>query len=100
VTNPLKRYFGRARPEKSSLGPRFFDLRSRLKNCAFPSGDSAQASAMMMILALHHSQSAWLIMIIPTMLARIYFGAHWLGDTIAGAIIGMIISYSITSQVL
>ena len=30
----------------------------------------------------------WLLLALDTVLARSYFGYHWLGDTIAGAVVG------------
>lgn len=32
---------------------------------------------------------AWLLLIPYTMLGRVYFGAHWFGDTVGGAAIGI-----------
>lgn len=92
ITNPLKHWVGRARPEPLSA-PRALKLRKLVNNPAFPSGDSAQAGCIVALLMLAGpmpwSQSAAFLPLAPLcMLSRVYFGAHWWGDTVAGVAIG------------
>lgn len=46
------------------------------------------AVSLYLLWATPHSRPAVLLLIPATMFARIYFGAHWLGDTIAGGAVG------------
>ncbi len=92
ITDPLKHWLARERP--LPLGkPRRVRIRSLVKNPAFPSGDSAQAGMIALLLVFNGPCDDWrrwlfLLLAPPCMFARVYFGAHWIGDTLAGVIIG------------
>jgi undecaprenyl-diphosphatase len=88
----MKLYFSRERPEQLTAKRRV-RIRKLVKNPSFPSGDSAQAAVIAFLLwancgADDWRRYLWLGMIPSCMFARVYFGAHWIGDTIAGAAIG------------
>jgi membrane-associated phospholipid phosphatase len=92
VTAPLKYWVGRDRPDPPEA-PRALKLRKLVKNPAFPSGDSAQAGAVAVMLVLLGPlvwplNLLWLALVPLCMFSRVYFGAHWWGDTVAGAAIG------------
>ncbi|MCC6573134.1 MAG: phosphatase PAP2 family protein [Planctomycetes bacterium] len=92
ITQALKHTIGRDRPAPL-LARRRVKLRSLVKNPSFPSGDSAQAGVVSFLVMWHgpfQDDRAYLFLIpLPLcMFARIYFGAHWIGDTLAGAAIG------------
>lgn len=92
ITGPLKHWIGRERPAPLEA-PRAFKLRKLVNNPSFPSGDSAQAGAIVTLLIvlgpLPWPHSLVFLPLVPLcMLARVYYGAHWIGDTIAGAAIG------------
>ena len=36
---------------------------------------------------------------IPTMFGRVYYGAHWIGDTFGGVLIGFAVSLLLTQHV-
>lgn len=60
---------------------------------SFPSGHSAQAAVLAIMLALSFPAARWLRLAAPLyvllmMLSRTYLSAHWLSDTIAGALLG------------
>lgn len=98
ITNPLKHLIGRARPEPLEA-PRALKLRKLVNNPAFPSGDSAQAGTVVVLLMLlgplDWPASATFLPLIPlTMFSRVYFGAHWWGDTAAGALIGAAVAFA------
>lgn len=64
-------------------------MRRLESNNAMPSGDSAQAAAACSTLAAH--SSVWLLVAVPAvMLGRVYYSCHWIGDTVAGAGLGLV----------
>lgn len=92
ITNPLKHLIARPRPEPLE-SPRALKLRKLVNNPAFPSGDSAQAGCIVALLMLagplDWPASLTFLPLAPLcMLSRVYFGAHWWGDTVAGVAIG------------
>jgi membrane-associated phospholipid phosphatase len=90
VTGPLKHFFRRERPAPLAA-LRTFKLRKLVNNPSFPSGDSAQAGALVTLVILF-GPWPWTLFALPLvplcMFSRVYFGAHWFGDTVAGVAIG------------
>ncbi|KAK8817529.1 hypothetical protein WA538_004251, partial [Blastocystis sp. DL] len=96
ITEPLKYVVQRSRPRKQSIADRLFSVRDDVSNPAFPSGDSAQAAVFSGIL-YHFFHAKWLLLLpLPTMFGRVYYGAHWIGDTIGGIAIGFWVSLFLT----
>ena len=103
TTEPFKKQSRRDRPAHATIHPRLLNLRSLLTNFSFPSGDSAQAATLGLsfFLYCHYYGSSgqwvewawlWLLLIPTVMFSRVYFGCHWIGDVLAGASIGSIVT--------
>ena len=91
ITTFAKAFFGRHRPDCDMLADRRVDFRSRLTNYSFPSGDTAQ-SAVFAVSLFYLTNSAWYLLLIPNSAwSRIYFGCHWIGDCVIGALVGGIV---------
>lgn len=79
----LKALFGRARPD---------DILLDLTSGAFPSGHAANAATVATLLAVLVPR--WWIAVAGAVyvalmaLSRTYLGAHWLSDTVGGAVLG------------
>eukprot|EP01062_Namystynia_karyoxenos_P017420 TRINITY_DN16408_c0_g1_i1.p3 TRINITY_DN16408_c0_g1~~TRINITY_DN16408_c0_g1_i1.p3 ORF type:complete len:230 (+),score=84.68 TRINITY_DN16408_c0_g1_i1:103-690(+) len=95
-TLTMKRLTARERPQP--LGARMVQLRKTESNKSFPSGDSMQAGLLFTILIQLSAESglplhaALVLCMLAVMFARVYFGIHWIGDTIAGACAGVAIA--------
>lgn len=79
----LKALFGRARPE---------DILVHVDPGSFPSGHVANAATVAVVLALIFQRTwlwvvavAWVVLMA---LSRTYLGAHWVSDTVGGAVLG------------
>lgn len=93
VTTLGKHFFGRIRPDPSLLSRRIFEIRSQFTNPAFPSGDTAQAAVFGTVVYLLRRWILILIVIPWAAFGRVYYGCHWVGDTVAGALVGAVMSY-------
>ena len=82
-THGLKRYFGRSRPENSIV---------KTSSNSFPSGHTTAAFASAAILGSRYKEGKNLLYSVAALtgLSRLYLGAHYLSDIIAGAVIGEI----------
>ena len=91
ITTILKRAFKRNRPTKHA--ERYIQLRWMENNFSFPSGDSYQAGALAAFLITADADNFYFAgLTILVAFARVYFGFHWVGDTIAGASLGVLIT--------
>ena len=95
LSSVLKAALARPRPPVGATPRRRCDLRTAESNAAMPSGDVAQAAAMGVALALTTRWPGWLALVPATAFGRVYFGCHWLGDTLAGAALGSAVAASV-----
>ncbi len=86
-----KRMVGRHRPRH--FAARRYNVRMLINNPAMPSGDSAQAAVWACVLSRLFGTPVFLALIPSTMFARVFYGAHWIGDTIVGAAIGCFVEH-------
>ena len=90
---PLKAIIGRERPSRIVSVHRILNMRDLEHGKAMPSGDSACGAyfcCMYSIMFGFH----WAVLIIPLVcLGRVYVHCHWIGDTVAGSILGSITAY-------
>ena len=91
----LKSVVGRPRPAPTPHPPRWLNLRAREKNASLPSGDAAQAACLAyLLLAGGLLPPGWvgvgaaLVCVVLVAAARVYYRAHWVLDTVAGAVVG------------
>lgn len=86
----LKGFFGRARPE---------DILVEVQTAAFPSGHAASAASLAVVLALLIGRWQAAVIgasyVVLMSLSRTYLGAHWVSDTVGGALLGASIALAV-----
>ena len=93
VTLSSKKLFGRPRPQINKSVNKTFNLRQHENNNSMPSGDSLQAANFAMILYLYFNIKTSFIFVPFVMFARVYFFCHYIGDTIIGSFLGLLLPY-------
>jgi len=87
IVQLLKEIVGRPRPEDMLVVSDFG---------SFPSGHSANAATLMVCLAIIvHRAWVWAAgaaYVVLMMVSRTYLGAHWVSDTIGGALVGIAVA--------
>ena len=87
IVQLLKEIVGRPRPEDMLVVSDFG---------SFPSGHSANAATLMVCLAIIvHRAWVWAAgaaYVVLMMVSRTYLGAHWVSDTIGGALVGVAVA--------
>jgi membrane-associated phospholipid phosphatase len=95
ITLTMKKYLERPRPEINKSVNRLHNLRGAEKNFSMPSGDSFQAGNFCVIFSCYFNLNYFFFMVPLVMFARIYYFCHYIGDTIVGALLGILVSYTI-----
>lgn len=84
IVQGLKALFGRLRPE---------DILLEIDSGSFPSGHAANAATVATLLAVLLARwwvaVAGAVYVILMALSRTYLGAHWITDTVGGALLGV-----------
>ena len=91
---PLKALFKRERPTRIRKVRRLCNMRDLEHGKSMPSGDAA-ACAFFCGIYWHIFEIHWLLLIaLPlTSLGRVFTHCHWIGDTVAGSILGLVFVY-------
>ncbi len=87
LTLLLKSFLKRKRPTKH--GSRKIQLRWMESNFSLPSGDTYQAGCLAYFLFLYVKTELVFALPILVGFARVYFGFHWIGDTVVGGLLGV-----------
>lgn len=96
LSDILKAFFKRPRPEINLNVKRLFNLRKKEKNFSMPSGDSIQAANFAIIAMFYFKVSFLGFLVIPfVMFARIFYFCHYFFDTLVGALVGGGVSLAI-----
>ena len=103
INEAIKRTIKRRRPNLNTIAERMVNLDGILlikRSSSMPSGDTAQATVfactmiytMIWFYGVQDVTWWWMLITIPLVgFERIYFGKHWIGDTLCGAIEGILI---------
>ena len=90
MTTVTKRLFNRNRPKVYGV-TRMCNLRKTETNKSMPSGDTAQATLYACFLVAHlHVHWSVLFIILLVAFARVFYYCDWIGDTMAGALCGVL----------
>jgi len=97
TVNIIKFFFGRARPDAffSDGLEGFYFFESTYQLVSFPSGHSATAMGVGVMLSLYLPRFAWFFIPFFTLVvfSRVAVLAHFLSDALVGAFIGGLVSY-------
>eukprot|EP01084_Bolivina_argentea_P151726 264801_1 len=111
VNEMIKRSIKRRRPNLNTIAERMVNLDGVLlfkRSASMPSGDTAQATVfactmiytMQWYIGVNDITWWWMLMTIPIAgFGRIYFGKHYIADTLCGAIEGCLICLVICSSI-
>ena len=96
----IKKIAQRPRPELQGHKPlNITQYLMHVDSFSMPSGDTLQAAVFAVVCAQHLNLSQWMYVFIPwAAFGRVYWGNHWLGDTIVGALIGSTVTFIITAN--
>eukprot|EP00485_Elphidium_margaritaceum_P002578 CAMPEP_0202694874 /NCGR_PEP_ID=MMETSP1385-20130828/8617_1 /ASSEMBLY_ACC=CAM_ASM_000861 /TAXON_ID=933848 /ORGANISM="Elphidium margaritaceum" /LENGTH=215 /DNA_ID=CAMNT_0049350801 /DNA_START=101 /DNA_END=748 /DNA_ORIENTATION=+ len=95
VNHTAKYIFNRKRPKFVSCGKKMIPLKRMHHDPAMPSGDTAQSAVAAVTLLYHGYNICWSLIVPASAFARVYFGSHYIGDTIVGAVFAWCMSYAI-----
>mmetsp|Transcript_48250 Transcript_48250/g.43252 ORF Transcript_48250/g.43252 Transcript_48250/m.43252 type:complete len:216 (+) Transcript_48250:2-649(+) len=97
INHTAKYIFGRKRPLQSNCGKKLIPLKKMHHDPAMPSGDTAQAAVAAATMIYHGYSYNWAFVIPASAFARVYFGSHYIGDTIVGGIFAWGVTWAINS---
>jgi membrane-associated phospholipid phosphatase len=90
VGQVVKWTLGRPRPKvyPELYDPQWFESAARFHS--MPSGHTLTSFAIVAMVAAHYRLGWWVLLGLATLagLARVFVGAHWMGDVVCGAFLG------------
>merc|ERR1711920_967273 len=93
INHTAKYLFNRRRPLAADCGHKMIPLQKMHIDPAMPSGDTAQASVAAVTMIMSGYSPYWALIIPASAFARVYFGSHWIGDTLVGGVFGAAVTW-------
>jgi len=97
INHTSKYIFARKRPRTSNCGKKLIPLKKMHHDPSMPSGDTAQSAVAAATMIFHGYSYKWSLIVFASAFGRVYFGSHYIGDTIVGGAFAWVVTWAINS---